>query len=363
MNIRGYGDAALVAGCSHIYNFSTSRREIKVQCPKCGKSMWVNINKGTHNCFHCGFGGTVIDFYAALVGIEEGSIEETRRLAGKDFNERVVNGSEPLRRELKKEFPKATETTEYPLADIDTRSKAYNRFLDMLNLEDKHKKNLLKRGLTEKDINKNRYKSMPLIGMNNICEELQSCGISLEGVPGFYQDNQKNWHFIKCRPGFLIPVREILTERIQSLQLRTEEVEGDEKIPRYLTISSSGYQGGCKGRTFPHFNPGYGIASKKLIITEGPLKADVVSAVKGYASIGVLGVNCLDYLFNLLSEVRHHGYKKVYIAYDMDMYHNENVMKAYKRLKQIIVSSGLSIATMEWDVQYKGLDDYLTRNM
>lgn len=354
-DIRGYEDAATVAGKGYLYNFSQCKTESEVPCPVCGKSMYVNTRKGTHNCFHCGFGGSAIDFYAALVGIDEGSVKETRIAAGRDFNKRC--GSE----EAPKRPPKAApmpEQKQYDIASAETRNATYKAFLESLRLEDAHRDDLLRRGLDEETIRLNGYKSAPLIGIENLCLDLLEKGCTLEGVPGFYRENG-HWRFVKHGAGYYIPSRSI-DGKIQALQLRTQTApdEQDRKMTRYYTISSSSYENGTKGRTFPHFNPGKG-RGDCLVLTEGPLKADVISHLKGVETLAVMGVNCLDQLPAMLPVFRQMGYHIVKIAYDMDMYSNPNVLRAYGTLKMLITRAGLSTMTLEWDTSYKGLDDYL----
>lgn len=359
MDIKGYQDAANVAGFSSTYTFSPYKNEQEVVCPNCGKSMFVNQKKNIHHCFHCGFGGSVIDFYASLVGIDKGNIEETRSAAGKDFDKRVLGRGENEIRKRKNIKPEAPTIVQYDIADLQTRNHTYSQFLTLLTLNDIHKNDLLRRGLSEETISTNRYRSAPIVASGNICAKLLEKGCTLEGVPGFYK-SKGEWKFVNYGAGYLIPTRAI-DGSIQGLQLRTEQSSGEEtekKVKRYYTISSAAYDSGTKGRTFPHFNPGKTF-NGTLVLTEGPLKGDVISAFSGSPSLAVLGVNCLDTLPEIFPRFRSQGFRKVQIAYDMDMYSNPNVMAAYKDLKKKIISAGLSIETLQWNTEYKGLDDYL----
>ena len=77
---------------------------------------------------------------------------------------------------------------ECPLADIESRNSVYTVLLDKLSLAADHKENLMNRGLTEQDVELLEYKTTPVVGMSAIAKQLQSDGLHLTGVPGFYWD-------------------------------------------------------------------------------------------------------------------------------------------------------------------------------
>ena len=80
----------------------------------------------------------------------------------------------------------------------------------MLSLAVDHKENLLSRGLKEQDIIRLGYKTTPIVGMSAIAKQLQSDGLYLAGVPGFYRDKNGSWTFVHEKRGILIPVRDRL---------------------------------------------------------------------------------------------------------------------------------------------------------
>ena len=86
----------------------------------------------------------------------------------------------------------------------ETLHKIYNRFLDMLVLEDRHREYLHKEGWSDELIDRHKIKSIPVDDYKrynlkgyysknkwrkSICEELVKEFGSLRGVPGFYKKN------------------------------------------------------------------------------------------------------------------------------------------------------------------------------
>ena len=92
------------------------------------------------------------------------------------------------------------------LADIETRDKIYRDFLSMLRLEVQHKRYLRNMGFLDSTIEDNLYKSVPknYIKRRMIANNL-SKKYKLEGLPGFYQEEDFKWIFSKYN-GFFVPV-------------------------------------------------------------------------------------------------------------------------------------------------------------
>jgi len=103
----------------------------------------------------------------------------------------------------------------------------------------------------------------------------------------------------------------------------------------------------------PEQNHGPHIAKGKkglLVITEGPLKADVASFLSDMTFIGVPGVNAIngieETIFSLPVELRKH----IHVAYDMDLRENKQVSKARKKLVNVLKKHfpKSKIQTLEW---------------
>ena len=60
-----------------------------------------------------------------------------------------------------------------------------------------------------------------------------------------------------------------------------------------------------------------------------------------------------------IHDLKARGLKKVCIAFDMDLYNNPNVYKAYCNIRDLLRDADVSFSKYEWPQQYKGFDDYL----
>lgn len=177
---------------------------------------------------------------------------------------------------------------ECPLTDIDARHATYSALLSKLSLAADHRENLLNRGLTDADIERLGYKTTPVIGMSTLAKQLQSEGHYLAGVPGFYRDTNGSWCFIHEKRGILIPVRDH-SGRIQGLQVRLDNVSRR----KFRWISSTDKKDGCSAEGWTHLA---GSVRPTLVLTEGPMKADVINTLTGMTVLAVPGINALTQL-------------------------------------------------------------------
>ena len=114
----------------------------------------------------------------------------------------------------------------------------------------------------------------------------------LAGVPGFFRTEDGNWALTGLPRGILIPVRNVCGQ-IQGLQLRK-----DNSVKRkFRWVSSMGGKDGCGAECWTHLA---GPATETLILTEGPMKADVIHALTGLSVLAVPGVNGLSQLSETL---------------------------------------------------------------
>ena len=240
---------------------------------------------------------------------------------------------------------------ECPLTDIDSRHATYSALLSKLSLAADHRENLLSRGLTEADIERLGYKTTPVIGMSALAKQLRSEGHYLAGVPGFYRDTSGSWCFIHEKRGILIPVRDHLG-RIQGLQVRRDNVTKR----KFRWISSTDQEDGCRAEGWTHL---VGPVRPTLVLTEGPMKADVINALTGMTVLAVPGVNTLTQLELMLTELRREGLVEIKTAFDMDFAVNHHVQNGYNSLLALLGNMGFRYGTYLWDPNYKGLDDYI----
>lgn len=326
-------------------NPPSNKSNYNIPCPCCdtephAKHLNINIQKDVFRCPRCGFHGGVFDLYAHYTGIPRKNVREAliARLN--------VQGDIP--RESRIQVPVIDEC---PPTDIDTRHATYSALLDKLSLASDHKKNLLQRGLTLQEIERLGYKTSPILGTTAIAKQLQNDGIYLSGVPGFFRKKDGQWSFTYEWRGILIPVRD-LAGRIQGLQLRRDSTERR----KYRWISTANKCDGCHAENWIHIA---GTPQRNIILTEGPMKADIIHFFTGQTVIAVAGVNSLNKLPALLQEFRSQGTEHIMTAFDMDFVTNPHVQRGYDNLTELIQNVGMNYGTYLWDARYKGLDDYL----
>ncbi|KAA8668352.1 DUF3854 domain-containing protein [Clostridium sp. HV4-5-A1G] len=302
--------------------------------------------KNVYRCVKCGAAGSNIKLYAELHSCS--TKEAFKEIMGFDVKSSVVKKIKKMEKKLNKPV--------IPMADIDTRDKVYRKLISLLYVSDKHLGNLVLRGLTEKDIRKNGYATLPESKYlkRKICIEIQKCGFSLKGIPGFYPNKYKNWTFwTPKKGGFLVPVRDIYG-RIQGCQIR----KNGENIKKKYPWFSSGYMnGGCATQGFFHVYWNSKHSGKKVVITEGALKATVAGILSDTTFLAIPGVNSYNGCAEILKKMKA---KRIFVAYDMDRFDNSQVMENQVKLIQYLKSEGFSdIRVCTWNPSYKGIDDYL----
>ena len=335
----------------------TSRRTANIPCPVCGKGkekkLNINFEKNVFRCNKCELAGGPLNFWAVYRGLAQPTSREDAKMVAKDyfaFTCESPKAGAVIRKKI------VYEKIDQRIADIDVRDRTYRALLKLLSLSDSHKENLLNRGLDLERIEKNEYRSYPRAGLTDLSSLLLESGYILDGVPGFYKPKNGKWSLRRLPSGFLIPQRDGFS-RIQGFQLRVDKPAVD--TPKYLTLSTAEMNMGAKGGTYPHLAMGEkGI--DEIILTEGPLKGDIVSHLTGYSVFCVTGVNALERIAKPLADLKDAGMKNLLIAYDMDLKRNENVKKALQSLKKILDKIGVPYGTLDWDDNYKGLDDYLS---
>jgi len=92
-----------------------------------------------------------------------------------------------------------------------------------------------------------------------------------------------------------------------------------------------------------------------LVLTEGPMKADVIHALTGLTVLAVPGVNSLTQLETTLSDLRAEGVAEIKTAFDMDFATNYHVQNGYNNLLSLLGNMGFQFGTYLWDPRYKGL--------
>ena len=320
-----------------------------VPCPHCDnnsgkkdKHLNINLTKDVFCCPKCGWNGGMFDLYAFYTNIPRKGIREElmRVLRGDCLQKKPPCVPAPLQ-----------DIVEPPIATIEDRHAAYSSLLSMLSLASDHEQSLLNRGFSKQAIIGNEYKTTPLEGETALAGELLAAGRNLAGVPGTYTNFDGQWSLIPIRRGILIPVRDI-HGRIQGMQVRLD----DEEKRKYRWVSSSGILNGCGAEGWVHLA---GPVSERVILIEGPLKADIVHFLTGQSVLAVPGVNSLKHLEGTLTALIELGVRQVMTAFDMDFLMNRHVQSGYADLIDMLSRMSLSFGTYLWQPDYNGLDDYI----
>ena len=297
----------------------------------------LNTDKNVFHCQRCKKSGNSITLYAERNGISNAAAY--RELAeAVDFSRLpvpVYHRTEP----------------ETPMKPLEERSRIYTDFLQMLELSPMHRLGLQNRGLDDRIIAANLYRSAPKKHgrlYSKVMYEL-SGRYDLSGMPGFYRQNGQ-WHMVSFE-GFFIPVRDV-QGRIQGLQVRLDN-GGKQK---YKWFSSNGFPNGTKCEAFLHVvNWKSGI---ETYITEGALKSDTAHALMGKDAcfIALPGVGSMKGLEQM---IRRLGISSITEAFDMDQETNPAVRASVQRFYQMMEEIGVAAKPLRWNPMYKGIDDML----
>lgn len=313
----------------------SGKAEVTVNCPFCGdnkKHLRLNTAKNVYYCHRCNASGNAVTLYAKLSGTDN-KTAYCELVAGDKIRPTVIH----------QRISDITEHVALPLAE---RHAVYTELLKSLDLSDKHKNNLLSRGLDIDTIERNLYRTTPdSTAANRIAENL-SGRYSLTGVPGFYTKD-KAWRTVRHK-GFFIPVRSA-DGLIQGLQIRLDDVQ--KRKCRWF--SSRNKERGTAAQSWIHVA---GNGDNTVAVSEGALKSDVAAFVTGNCVVGLSGANCINGLVPLLNSM---SVTSVYEALDMDKRTNKNVAAAASNLRRKLAEAGITCIPCVWDAKFKGIDDFL----
>ncbi len=326
--------------------------EFMTYCPRCGKkggrrTLYMNTAKEFFHCFRCEVSGKTANLYCLFMGWELN--KENRNKAFEELrNNKTVRVNHGAHYEI-------SNICESLIASIDVRHKTYSVLLEELGLAKEHRTNLSKRGLTEDEIISLGYKTSPTKKLNQLCEILIEKGCVLEGVPGFYKDATGKWFVAGANErGILIPFKNT-QGKIQGLHKRLDNTENG----KFRWFSSGGFNEGTKAENWIHFAGEF--ENRSVIITEGAMKADIISTIKGgKAVLAVPGVNSIQKLEDILIDLKNNkGINRVETVFDMDYITNEQVERAYNNLLGLLKKLDIEYHKQVWSPCYKGYDDYL----
>lgn len=360
-----------------------------MQCPFCqhrGRTLHVNFEKNQWICPKCDSSGGTLRFFTKyqlgtdlpIDRVERGKI--SKQLA--EFMGETEDLPAPSR---KTSPPKKRYTPVYPASDshINAVYAAMSNFPE-LQLSDTHRKELLKRGLSNDAIERNGYRSIPehlpnaepyisqyereggnerrrLIFENwkfpvkniytglMIAASLVNLGFDLTGVPGFFRFGN-SWCFLAI-PGILIPTRNMKGEIVVwQIRQKTE--------PKYMTVHCGSFPGAVTESVsrchFPLGNSKPGPNTPTIFI-EGPLKGDVSLHLFGrdaffMAIPGVTSVTDLLRYTKILKQ--EYGVTTIQNGYDMDRLTNMNVKRGSIAITQKLHSQGFTVTPIYWGSSY-----------
>ena len=216
-------------------------REVEATCPFChdhgpGKyHLSLNTATDQYRCNLCGAHGNSVTLYARLMGVSNREAYHALAREGKVY---------PMPRQ-----EASQEDAERQPLPLERRHEAYTAMLDHLTLLDKHRDNLLERGLSENRIARNQYRSMPETdaGRRLLAALLRSCGYELLGLPGF-RTYYGEWE-LSGPKGFLIPVRS-KDGLIQGMKIRLDDA--DKPSRKYRWLSSRDLPHGTRSYSYIH---------------------------------------------------------------------------------------------------------------
>lgn len=227
----------------------------------------------------------------------------------------------------------------------------------VLTLKPEHASKLRARGLSQSEIAHLRYVSMPVIeaerqrAADALASRLEAAD---GGVPGFYREGGRGRTVFRPA-GILIPVR----DELGHIQALTQRVDRPRDGGKYIWLSSGDRDGGASSGSPVHVAGHHLLyGAEEVTVTEGSLKADVVSYLSDSPVVGVAGTHATRGLAARLRE----GYpllKSVCIAYDRDMTEKSQVLNAAIDLGAQLEVEGFKVKVRTWPARHKGLDDYL----
>jgi hypothetical protein len=241
-------------------------------------------------------------------------------------------------------------------AGPDVLHRVYPALLAALPLSKAHRDALRNRGLSDEQIERREYGSLPVRGRAALARELRErFGDALLTVPGFVFKTGvggRAYLTVAGAPGLLIPVRDTAA-RVVALQVRRGDT-GD--CSRYSYLSSTKHGGPGSG-TPVHVPVGTPATAETVRVTEGALKADVAAALSALPTVGAAGAANWPPALNALKAL---GCKTARLAFDADAWDKPAVARALAACAEGLAAAGMAVELERWPAaDGKGIDDLL----
>ena len=337
--------------------------QVKSPCPVCGKKYKLYIHDDT-GIFKCQYSGCKInekavnaaDFVMMLTGLSfKDTIAELKGSTGRDITIRPDN---------------ATSYDEPDKLDDDERDKSFRCMIKHLNLDADDFENLLSRQLSKSEIESLAYRSLEMDDPEALARIMMREGCKLDGLPGAYLKDGE-WSLIKTkREGlkFMVWGKNLKGQIFGAQIRRTPKNDGD---PKYTWYSSS-YENCDKGtaqksrihyairRTYDwQTGEAKPVVGSTVYLIEGLLKGDICHLISGKNFFCIAGVTQYKAIKRDINEWKKLGIKEIVTCLDMDYHTNSGVKKSLEVISDILKKEGFSTHQLEWDNEFKGLDDYL----
>lgn len=349
-----------------------------IDCPYCGGKKKFNINAtvghgGVCRCAKCSVGGDKLDLFIlcegrgfSLVNTQSQSGKTTylrpsdddRKWALREVEDRLhikrkdsgyLKKMAMLRKQAEEAAAKVSNSSRPP-QEI---SEVYTAFLKLLKLSPAHRMKLLERGLTEEDIERIMFRSVPPFGRAQYAKKLIEQGYDLENIPGFFklikQDEKtgevtEEWSVYCPSDGYFVPIRDI-EGNLVFMQIRLNKPTTDNN--KYLSFSSSKetLADGTKADNETHVEMCED-EPKYLYIVEGAIKAHVAHAlykrIYGRDDIIILatpGTSNIGRIPQLMEKLSRYNFVSVIEFFDLDKFSNTNVARDRDNLEKLLKHS------------------------
>lgn len=238
-------------------------------------------------------------------------------------------------------------------ADLDP---VYRAMLGLLFLSQAHRDHLLGRGLTAADLDRAAYRSLPASCRAGIARRLRERfgDRLLLTVPGLVVRDGPHGSYMTVagRAGIIIPARNTAG---QIVGLITRPDVPGEDGGKYLWVSSVA-SGGPSPSARVHVPAGVR-PDRRIVLTEGVLKADVAHTLSGRPIIGMpnpfVGIEAIATLRAL-------GAEEALLALDADAATNPHIANAQLDGLRRLKAAGFTEGLIKWNPELgKGIDDAL----
>jgi hypothetical protein len=313
------------------------RVSTKDPCPVCKRGGWCAVTAD----------GTV----AKCMRIEAGSYRSGQDPSGRYWLHRLDGTTRPDPPSGPHDGPVAER------AAPDTLHAVYDAMLAGLPLSQAHRDGLRKRGLTDSEIDRRLYRTLPSDARARVRlagELAERWPDAVLSVPGIVCRESGGRRYLSIAgKGLLVPVRDPAGHIVAAKIRRDDPLPPD--VQRYYYLSSVKSGGPGPGAP-PHVPLGTTGPCPCVRLTEGELKADVAYLLSGLPTISAPGVShwrtCLPVLRQL-------GTQSVVLAFDNDAATNPIVGRALSECWDGLSAEKYDVLLERWGTEHKGIDDAL----